>query len=85
MPYHALVVSKSKLLLYTQGLISCLWVVLIFVYLSDIPEGENGSVIVGMLFFIPFACFLSQIGLFCIHWLFAKVVNYFREPKEIGT
>lgn len=78
MPYHAVVVSKSKILMWIQIVISCLFVGVIFYYVLDIPEGENGTVIVGMLFFIPFFCFLSQVAMFCAYWLFSKLVNYLK-------
>ncbi len=85
MPYHAVVVSKSKFLMGIQVLISCLWLCLILVYFIDIPEGENGFVIVGMLFFIPFACLLSQVVMFCIFWMLKQTINYFRGLRGGST
>jgi len=85
MPYHALVVSKSRALMVIQILVSLLWLSLIAYYILDIPEGENGFVIVGMLFSIPIFCLISQSLLFAIHWLISKIARHFKELKEIGT
>jgi hypothetical protein len=60
MPYLAWRKYKSLIFTCIQALISCLWVSMIAFYVFNIPEGENGFVIVGMLFTIPSFCLLTQ-------------------------
>jgi hypothetical protein len=45
-------------------------------YLRDMPEGENGSVIVGMFVVIPIICFLSQILFWLIFITFQKLIRW---------
>ena len=79
MPYHAKVVSRSKLLIWCQIVISFLWAYLIFYeYMTEIPQGENGSVIVGMFIVFPFICFLSQVIFFVLHYIVAKIVCWYK-------
>jgi hypothetical protein len=76
MPYHAWAVSKSKPLMWWQIGISVLWAYSIFYdYITEIPEGENGSVIIGMFMVFPFLCLLSQVIFFASHYIFNKAVN----------
>lgn len=79
MPYHAVVVSKSKILMWIQIAVSCLFIGVILYYVLDIPEGENGAVIGEMLFYFPFLCFISQVTIFCTYWLFSKLINYLKK------
>lgn len=77
MPYHARVVSKSRKLMWWQLAVSVCWAWLIFhEYFTEIPEGENGSVIVGMFVFIPFICLLSQVVFFVVHYTGCGLFNW---------
>jgi hypothetical protein len=77
MPMHALYVVKNKLLLLCQISLSIYWAYMIFGdYLRDMPEGENGSVIVGMFVVIPIICFLSQIIFWLIFITFQKLIQW---------
>tara|TARA_B110001452_G_C14914000_1_gene319500 strand:+ start:219 stop:539 length:321 start_codon:yes stop_codon:yes gene_type:complete len=79
MPYHAKVVSKSKILVWSQVVISLFWAYLVFYdYITDIPQDENGSVIVGMFMVYPFLCFISQVLLFVLHYVASKIVSKYK-------
>ncbi len=79
MPYHAKAVTKSKFLIWSQIGFSIVWAYLIFYdYMSDIPEGENGSVIVGMFLIYPLLCFLSQVVFFVFYYVVSKISYRFK-------
>ncbi len=76
MPYHARVVSKSKKLMWWQLAVSAIWIWLVlYEYFTVIPDGESGSVIVGMFVFIPFICLLSQVVFFVLHYLSCGIIK----------
>ena len=79
MPYHAKVVAKSKILIWWQIAVSVFWAYLIFYdYMADIPEGENGSVIIGMFMVYPFLCIISQTIFFVLYYIASKILVRFK-------
>ncbi|WP_158678968.1 MULTISPECIES: hypothetical protein [unclassified Pseudoalteromonas] len=62
--------------MWWQLAVSAMWAWLIFYeYVTEIPEGENGSVIVGMFVLVPFLCLLSQVMFFVVHYVGNGIVN----------
>jgi hypothetical protein len=79
MPYHAKAVTKSKLVILSQMGFSLFWAYLIFYdYMSNIPEGENGSVIIGLFMIYPLLCFLSQVVFFVLYYVINKMSHRFK-------
>ena len=84
MPYHAKLVSNSTKLMWTQVAVAAIFAFQIFYsYVSEIPEGENGSVIIGMFVVIPFVCFLSQVSVFVVHYILRKLA--YNKPLKSRT
>lgn len=75
MPYLALKKSKSKILMLLQISLSIFWGAMLVSYFIDIPEGESGFVIVGMLFILPIFCLFTQLICLGLRAVVVKVSN----------
>ncbi|WP_100658740.1 hypothetical protein [Alteromonas flava] len=74
MPVHAHIVSQNKYLLAVQILVSFfIFVFVIADYFRNIPDGESGFVIVGMLFVLPLFNFVVQLAIMCSYYVGKKL------------
>jgi len=65
--------TKSKMFVLVQTGIAAMWVIMLISYFTDIPEGESGFVIVGMLFILPIFCVVTQSIFFGVYWIVKRV------------
>ncbi|AQP99092.1 hypothetical protein B0W48_04295 [Pseudoalteromonas aliena] len=79
MPYLAWRKYRSLSFTCIQSLISCFWASMIVLYVFNIPEGENGFVIVGMFFTIPIFSLFTQFISVGIH----LIIVHFSELRAI--
>ena len=67
---------KNKLFALVQAGIAAMWVIMLISYFIDIPEGESGFVIVGMLFVLPIFCIVTQLIFFGVYWIVKRVFQF---------
>ncbi|WP_427400242.1 hypothetical protein [Glaciecola sp. 1036] len=65
--------TKNKLFVLIQTGIAAMWLTMLISYFTDIPEGESGFVIVGMLFVWPIFCIVTQLIFSGVYWIVNRV------------
>jgi hypothetical protein len=46
---------------------------MLITFFTNIPAGESGFVIVGILFVLPIFCIATQLLFFAVYWIMTKI------------
>jgi hypothetical protein len=65
--------TKDKLFVLVQSGLSAMWIGMLITFFTDIPTGESGFVIVGILFVLPIFCIATQLLFFAVYWIMTKI------------